>query len=107
MSAVGTLKIFQTKNITLVILTDIGPPLGLNPIQSVCGGTRIFWGGPRGGPIFFSVGKRGDQNFLRVKEEGDQNFFSAFTLFILHYSKKFCAFRATFPFTLPLKPVHI
>ncbi len=25
------------------------------------GGTRIFWGGQRGGPVFFSWQKRGDQ----------------------------------------------
>ncbi len=39
------------------------------------GGTRIFLGGLRGGPVFFHWVKGGDQNFLGVQEGGTRIFF--------------------------------
>ncbi len=49
----------------------------------VCGGTRIFWGGQRGGPVFL-VGQRVGPEFFEGQRGGGSTFFSPF----------FCAFGA-------------
>ena len=72
------------------------------------GGDQNFLGWSKGGDqFFFSVGPRGDQNFNRVNEGGRTKIFSQFfflrlrgNYFLDTYFDFFCAFAATFLFTI-------
>ena len=77
----------------------------------VGGGTRIFLGSLRGGPIFFQLLKRGGPEFFRGPRGGDQIFFQELgpdffapsaQFFIISHLKKFKCHRRNFSFTLSM-----
>ncbi len=63
---------------------------------SVCGGTKIFWGGLRGGANFYRGKERG-QNFFLGPSGGGPEFFSRLQhdFLLFPYQKNFRTFGAT------------